>query len=130
MAAFDDARRRRALELLAELGEGSFAALLQDGGDALGGLVVDVVFGEIYQRPGLALRDRELAAVAALAALGREPQLDAHLRAAQAAGVTREELGEVIVQTAVFAGFPAALNAMRRLAALDADQAAAPDPSG
>jgi 4-carboxymuconolactone decarboxylase len=112
-------RHARGLELLERLGEDSFAGLLAGGGD-LGRLVVDFVFGDVYARPGLSLRDRELVAVAMLAALGaREPQLDSHMRAALAAGVGADELREVVVQTAVFAGFPAALDAMRRFEALE-----------
>ncbi|MGZ6544762.1 MAG: carboxymuconolactone decarboxylase family protein [Actinomycetota bacterium] len=83
--------------------------------DDLGRLVVETVYGDVYTRPGLSLRDRELAAVAALVATGRSSQLPAHLRAALRAGVTGDELGEVILQTATIAGFPPAMNAMSTL---------------
>ncbi|MEO8423434.1 MAG: carboxymuconolactone decarboxylase family protein [Actinomycetota bacterium] len=81
----------------------------------LGRSIVEFVYGDIYLRPGLSLRDRELAAVAALVALGRSSQIPQHLRAALKAGVTAEELSEVIVQTASIAGFPPAMNAMSTL---------------
>jgi 4-carboxymuconolactone decarboxylase len=81
----------------------------------LGRSIVEYVYGDIYLRPGLSLRDRELAAVATLVALGRSAQIPQHLRAALKAGVTPDELREVIMQTAAIAGFPPAMNAMSTL---------------
>jgi 4-carboxymuconolactone decarboxylase len=81
----------------------------------LGRSIVEYVYGDIYLRPGLSLRDRELAAVATLVALGRSSQIPQHLRAALKAGVTPDELREVIMQTAAIAGFPTAMNAMSTL---------------
>ena len=72
----------------------------------LGRAIVEFVYGDVYTRPGLSTRDRELAAVAALVATGRSSQLPAHLRAALKAGITPEELREAILQTATIAGFP------------------------
>jgi len=75
--------------------------------------VIEFPFGDVYSRPGLDLRGRELATVAALTAMGTaRPQLEVHLNAALNVGCTREELVEVITQMAVYAGFPAALNGM------------------
>ncbi len=75
--------------------------------------VVEFPFGDIYMRPGLDVKSREIATVAALTALGNaQPQLKVHLRAALNVGCTREELVEVVIQMAVYAGFPAALNGM------------------
>jgi len=81
----------------------------------LGRSIIEHVYGDIYLRPGLSLRDRELAAVATLVALGRSSQIPQHLRAALKAGVTADELREVIMQTAAIAGFPPAMNAMSTL---------------
>jgi 4-carboxymuconolactone decarboxylase len=81
----------------------------------LGRHIVEFIYGEVYSRPGLTIRDRELAAVAALVALGRSSQLPAHLRAALKAGLSEDELREVIIQTASIAGFPTAMNAMSTL---------------
>jgi 4-carboxymuconolactone decarboxylase len=81
----------------------------------LGRSIIEYVYGDIYLRPGLSLRDRELAAVATLVALGRSSQIPQHLRAALKAGVTPNELREVIMQTAAIAGFPPAMNAMSTL---------------
>ena len=75
--------------------------------------LIEFPFGDIYSRPGLDLRSREIAVVAALTAMGNAaPQLKVHLRAALNVGVTQEEIVEVIMQMAVYAGFPAALNGL------------------
>ncbi|MBU3003236.1 carboxymuconolactone decarboxylase family protein [Paraglaciecola arctica] len=72
---------------------------------------IEFPFGDIYQRPGLDLRSRELATVAALTALGNcLPQLNVHIHGALNVGCKPEEIVEVIIQMAVYAGFPAALN--------------------
>ena len=75
--------------------------------------LVEFPFGDIYSRPGLDLKSREIAVVAALTALGNAaPQLRVHVHGALNVGVTREEVVEVMMQMAVYAGFPAALNAL------------------
>lgn len=75
--------------------------------------LVEFPFGDIYSRPGLGLRERELATVAALCALGHAaPQLKVHVHAALHVGCMPEEIVEVIMQMAVYAGFPAALNGL------------------
>lgn len=74
---------------------------------------IEFPFGDIYQRPGLDLKSRELATVAALTALGHcQPQLNVHINGALNVGCKPEEIREVIIQMAVYAGFPAALNGM------------------
>jgi 4-carboxymuconolactone decarboxylase len=70
-------------------------------------------FGMIWSRPGLAIRDRSLVTVAQLAALGRSDELRLHLAGALNVGITREELIEVLMQTAIYAGVPAANEALR-----------------
>ena len=74
--------------------------------------VAETAFGMIWSRPGLALRDRSLITVAQLAALGKTEELKAHLRGALNVGLTKEELVEVLMQTAVYAGVPAANEAL------------------
>jgi 4-carboxymuconolactone decarboxylase len=75
--------------------------------------LIEFPFGDIYSRPGLDLRTRELVTVAALTALGNAaPQLKVHLHAALNVGCSREEIVETIMQMAVYAGFPAALNGL------------------
>lgn len=76
-------------------------------------LVVEFPFGDVYSRRGLDLRARELATVAALCAMGSAlPQLRVHVHAALHVGCTPEEVVEVVMQMAVYAGFPAALNGL------------------
>lgn len=75
--------------------------------------LIEFPFGDIYARPGLDLRSREVAVVAALTALGNAaPQLKVHIHGALNVGCTRQEVVEVIMQMAVYAGFPAALNGL------------------
>ena len=75
--------------------------------------LIEFPFGDIYSRPGLDLRSREIAVVAALTALGNAtPQLKVHIHGALNVGVSREEVVETIMQMAVYAGFPAALNGL------------------
>ena len=76
-------------------------------------LLIEFPFGDIYSRPGLDLKSREIAVVAALAALGNAaPQLKVHIHGALNVGCTRGEVVEVLMQMAVYAGFPAALNGL------------------
>lgn len=102
--------RARFLEVHDEKALGAVEGL----GD-LGRTIVEFVYGDVYERPALSTRDRELAAVVALVALGRSSQIPQHLRAALKAGVTPDELREAILQTATIAGFPVAMNAMSTL---------------
>ena len=75
--------------------------------------LIEFPFGDIYSRPGLDLRSREVATIAALTALGNAtPQLKVHIQAGLNVGLTREEIVETIMQMAVYAGFPAALNGL------------------
>lgn len=75
--------------------------------------LIEFPFGDVYSRPGLDLKSREIAAVAALTALGNAaPQLKVHVQGALNVGVTRTEIVETIMQMAVYAGFPAALNGL------------------
>ncbi|MGE4505647.1 MAG: carboxymuconolactone decarboxylase family protein [Desulfovibrionaceae bacterium] len=79
----------------------------------MGRYIAEFAFGDVYSRPGLGLREREIATVAALTALGSaQPQLKVHVHGALNVGVTRTEVLEIILQMAVYAGFPAALNAL------------------
>ena len=75
--------------------------------------LIEFPFGDIYSRPGLDLKSREIATVAALTALGNAaPQLKVHIQAALNVGCSRREVVETIMQMAVYAGFPAALNGL------------------
>ncbi|MCS6759184.1 MAG: carboxymuconolactone decarboxylase family protein [Candidatus Devosia euplotis] len=73
--------------------------------------VIEFAFGDVYSRPGLDLRACEIATIAALAAMGTAwPQLEVHINAGINVGLNRREVVETIMQMAVYAGFPAALN--------------------
>ncbi len=75
--------------------------------------LIEFPFGDIYSRPQLDLKAREIGVVAALTALGNAaPQLKVHIHGALNVGCTREEVVEIIMQMAVYAGFPAALNGL------------------
>lgn len=85
---------------------------LKDISPDLGKYIIEFAFGDVYNRPALDLKSREIATVAALTALGNAtPQLKVHIKAALNVGCSQQEIIEVILQMAVYAGFPAALNA-------------------
>lgn len=110
----DDDRYERGRARFLEIHDEKALRAVEGLGD-VGRSILEFVYGDIYLRPGLSLRDRELAAVATLVALGRSSQIPQHLRAALKAGVTADELREVILQTAAIAGFPPAMNAISTL---------------
>ncbi len=76
-------------------------------------LTSDVVFGDVWERSELSKRDRSLITVAVLTALYRTEQLRGHIGRALDNGVTKDEIAEVIVQMAFYAGWPTAANAVR-----------------
>ena len=110
----DQDRYERGRERFLEVHDEKALGAVEGLGD-LGRVIVETVYGDVYTRPGLSTRDRELAAVAALVALGRSSQIPQHLRASLKAGLSPNELREVLVQTATIAGFPPAMNAMATL---------------
>lgn len=78
-----------------------------------GKYLIEFPFGDIYSRKGVDIKTREIATIAALAALGNaRPQLKIHLRACLNVGCSRTEITEILMQMSVYAGFPAALNAL------------------
>ncbi|MAE91146.1 MAG: 4-carboxymuconolactone decarboxylase [Pelagibaca sp.] len=111
-----ETRAERGRRLLNEIDGAAGEAVitgLQDIAPDFAELLFEFPFGDIYAREGLSLRDREIATVAALSAMGTAPkQLGVHVHGALNVGVTREEIVEVMMQMAVYAGFPAALNAL------------------
>lgn len=70
----------------------------------------DHLWARVWRRPGLSLRDRSLVTIAVLAAGGHEDQLRAHLKGARSRGVELEEILEVMVQVAHYAGWPAGMS--------------------
>jgi 4-carboxymuconolactone decarboxylase len=87
--------------------------LLNDISPDMARFVIEFPYGDIYSRPGLDLKTRELLTIASLTTLSTAPaQLKAHVRNAINAGCTKEEIVETIMQMCVYAGFPAALNGL------------------
>lgn len=111
-----DNRYARGLAKLQEIdGEGGTKVVesLRDIAPDFARYLIEFPFGDIYSRPGLDLRSREIAVVAALTAMGNAtPQLKVHIQGALNVGVSHEEVVEVMMQMAVYAGFPAALNGL------------------
>ena len=90
--------------------------------------IVESVYADVLSRPQLPLRDRELATVAALTAMGNAPaQLRAHVEGALNVGVERQAIVEVMAQMAVYAGVPAAINALLIAKQVFAERAASED---
>ena len=86
--------------------------LFGDFDPKLAELTDNVLFGDVWERPGLSKRDRSLITVAALIALNRPEQLRHHLQRARENGVTRDEVVEAITQLAFYAGWPNAVTAI------------------
>jgi 4-carboxymuconolactone decarboxylase len=106
-------RGKAQLEMMNGRGVESMLDDLEGIAPDLGRYTIEFPYGDILCRPGLDLRSRQIATVAALTALGNAPvQLNAHISMALNVGCTRGEIVEVITQMAVYAGFPAALNGM------------------
>lgn len=112
----DTTRYQRGLEKLCEIdgaaGERVIAALADVAPD-FARLLIEFPFGDVYSRPGLDLRSREIATIAALTALGHATaQLEVHVEAGLNVGLRPSEIVETVMQMAVYAGFPAALNGL------------------
>ncbi|KAA2259401.1 carboxymuconolactone decarboxylase family protein [Solihabitans fulvus] len=111
----ESGRYERGMAMLRQIdGEGGQRVVdsLVDVSPELGNQIVSWAFGEIYARPGLAPRDRQLVTLGMLTALGGcEPQLDVHINAALNVGLTPDEIVEALLHSAVYCGIPKALNA-------------------
>lgn len=93
-------------------GKGIMKALRRISPD-MARFVVEFPYGDIYSRPGLELKTRELLTIASLVTLGYpERELKAHIANALKAGCSKEEIVETIMQMCVYAGFPAALHGL------------------
>lgn len=106
-------RGRRALDAIDGRAGQDVIEALADIAPDFADYLFEFPFGDIYSRPGLSLRDREVATIAALAAMGTaQPQLKVHIEAGLNVGLSQEEITEILMQMAVYAGFPAALNGL------------------
>ena len=86
---------------------------MQEVAPHLAEITADVLFGDVWERPGLSKRDRSMITVATLIALYRTGQIPGHINRALDNGVTKEEIGEIITHVAFYAGVPTAANAAR-----------------
>lgn len=112
----NESRFERGTRVLSEIdgkaGE-RVVASLEDIAPDFARYLIEFPFGDIYSRPGLDLRARETATIAALTAMGNATaQLKVHIEGGLNVGLSRDEIIEIIMQMAVYAGFPAALNGL------------------
>ncbi|MHB8895851.1 MAG: carboxymuconolactone decarboxylase family protein [Candidatus Geothermincolia bacterium] len=125
----DSERYDRGRELLERIDGDLGRQTIEDVGSVspdLARYVVEFPYGDVWSRPGLDPKMRELATVSSLITLGHcEPQLKVHMSRMLTLGWTRDEILEVIIQMTVYAGFPTALKALTIAAEIfeEADQA-------
>lgn len=110
-------RYRRGLDVAEQLASDKLAHFVKSGvaevAPDFARMVIEFAFGDIYSREALDLRTRELIAIAVLAASGKgRAQLRVHVESAGSVGISKPEIIEVLMQIALYAGFPAALNAL------------------
>ena len=108
-----EGRRQRGLAVYKQMGWGeneSVKALDED----LWQFITDIGFGEIWSRPGLSLRERELIVLGALMAV-KADGIVSHMRRAHNLGITHDEIKELILQLTIYLGMPKALFAMKKL---------------
>ncbi|MCK2045577.1 MULTISPECIES: carboxymuconolactone decarboxylase family protein [Chromohalobacter] len=116
MSAIPSERRTQALALLEWLEPGAPKRVTEnlDGfHDDATEILLGFAFTDVVAREGISLKTREMLTVSMLAAMGTAPgQLEFHIRAALNTGATREEIVEIVLQVAVYAGIPASMNAI------------------
>lgn len=110
-------RYRLGVEIIQQLSSGSLEQFLTsrvaEVAPDFARMAIEFPFGDLYSRCNLDFRDREIVAISALATLGHAgPQLRTHVAAASKLGVSKAEIVEILMQSAVYGGFPAALNAL------------------
>ena len=121
--AYEALRHRRGLAVLDSMGAGEHPKL-RDMDEQFWRITVGQLFGELFTRPGLSLRDRELITMASLIALFRIDALDLHLRAAPSVGISDEEIRELILQVTFYAGWATGAYALQKHKAVRAEMAA------
>ena len=110
---YEQERRARALALYEKMGWGENESV-KEADEELWKIITDVMFGEIWSRPGLNLRDREMVTLAALV-MDKADGMKLHMRHAHKLGITFDEIREVIFQVMYYAGQAKGLFAIRRL---------------
>ena len=110
---YEKERRARALAIYEKMGWGENEIVKQTD-EELWKLITDIMFGEIWSRPGLNLRDREMVTLAALV-MDKAEGMKLHMRHAHHLGISFDEIREVIFQVMYYAGQSKGLFAIRRL---------------
>ena len=110
-------RYRRGIDIAEKLAADKVAHFVESGvaevAPDFARMTIEFAFGDIYARDALDLKSRELIAIAVLAASGKAgPQLRIHVQSAASCGITKAEIVEALMQITLYAGFPAALNAL------------------
>jgi 4-carboxymuconolactone decarboxylase len=111
--SYEKDRRKRALDIYKKMGWGENEGV-KEADMELWKIITDVMFGEIWSRPGLSLRDRELITLGALV-MDRAEGMKLHMEHAHELGITYDEIREVIFQVMYYAGQSKGLFAIRRL---------------
>lgn len=109
----DDAARETARERMTEQRVANLQDLMEFFDPELAEAIGNFVLGKLYSRSVIPWKTRQMCAIAALSVLYRPAQLRGHILYALHAGVTKEEIGEAIVQVAIYGGFPAAIEALK-----------------
>lgn len=109
-------RYRRGIDVAEQLASDKIAHFVKSGvaevAPDFARMTIEFAFGDLYARPALDLRSRELIAIAALALTGATNQLRVHVESAGSVGITNEQIIEVLMQVALYGGFPTALNSL------------------
>ena len=108
-------RRKKGIELMDKLNPKAtnrLSKMMEGVAPDMVDMVLDFAYGEVMSREGLDLKTRELCIIASLAAMGLEVELKIHVRKAVHIGVSQREISEVLLQQAVYSGFPRAINAL------------------
>ena len=113
MEQIDDETRKTASERMREDRVTNLQDLFEFFDPELAVVIGNFILGKIYSRSVIPWKTRQLCAIAALSVLHRPVQLRGHIIYALQAGATREEVGEAIIQVAVYGGFPAAIEALK-----------------
>ena len=109
----DEKRYEKGLERLKQMNNSStIGSRLMEISPDLNGYIKEFTFGDVHSREGLSARDHELVIISGLCALGfAAEEMRSHINMGLNAGLSRQEILEVFIQLAVYAGFPAAVNA-------------------
>ena len=111
-------RHTRGLDVMRTLSGGAYepergAKSMVNRNGALGSFGNDYILGDLWSRPQLSRRDRSMIVITFLCVLGSTEELEAHVRGGLNHGLSREEIDEIVLQVAGYAGFPMAMRASR-----------------